>query len=67
MGNSSNKTSPIAYISLPEDIVTEVLKNVGGKPDFKDYKPKVIYKDDLTNLEKIELEKGDFEKKRVRL
>ena len=65
LGNSSNKSKPVAYISLNEDIVTEVLKNVGGKPDFKDYKPKVVYKDELTDLDQIVLEKSDFGKKRV--
>jgi beta-glucosidase len=65
MGNSSNKTIKVAYINLPEDVVTEVLKNVGGKPDFKDFRPKIKYDDDLTNLQKITLEKTDFTKKRV--
>ena len=65
MGNSSKKTIPIAYIILPEDVVTEVLKNIGGKPDFKDFKPKIKYEDNLTDLEEIILEKKDFNKKRV--
>ena len=66
MGNSANRTIEVAYITLPEDVVTEVLKNVGGKPDFKDFKPKAIkYDDDLTDLEEIVLEKKEFDKKRV--
>ena len=65
LGNSSRNTKTVAYIALPEDVVTEVLKNIGGKPDFKDFKPKIKYEDDLTNLEEIVLEKVDFTKKRV--
>ena len=65
LGKSSNKTDVVAYITLPEDVITEVLKNVGGKPDFKDYKPKIKYNDNLTDLEEIVLEKKDFNKKRV--
>ena len=65
LGKSSNSTHKVAYINLPEDVVTEVLKNVGGKPDFKDFKPKIKYDDDLTDLEEIVLEKKDFTKKRV--
>ena len=65
MGNSCNRTIEVAYITLPEDVVTEVLKNVGGKPDFKDFKAVINYEDDLTDLEEIILEKKDFDKKRV--
>jgi len=65
MGNSSRKTKAVAYITLKEDIVTEVLKNVGGKPDFKDFKPTIKYEDDLTELDEIILEKKDFYTKRV--
>ena len=64
LGKSSNDTKAIAYITLPEDIVTEVLTNVGGKPDFKDFKAKIKYEDDLEDLEEIVLEKKDFNKKR---
>ena len=65
LGKSSNYTIEVAYITLPENVVTQVLKNVGGKPDFKDYKPKIKYDDDLTDLEEIVLEKKDFSTKRV--
>ena len=66
MGNSSRRTIEVAYIALPEDVVTEVLKNVGGKPDFKDFKPKNIkYDEDLTDLQEIILKNEDFKKKRV--
>jgi hypothetical protein len=41
------------------------LKNIGGKPDFKDFKPKVKYDFNLNDLEEIILEKKDFDKKRV--
>ena len=65
LGKSSNKTVAVAYINLSEDVVTEVLKNVGGKPDFKDFKAKIKYEDDLTDLDEINLEKKDFSKRRV--
>ena len=65
LGKASNKTVAVAYINLSEDVVTEVLKNVGGKPDFKDFKAKIKYKDNLTDLDEIILEKNDFSKKRV--
>jgi beta-glucosidase len=65
MGNSANRTIEVAYITLPEDVVTEVLKNVCGKPDFKDFKASIHYEDDLTDLEEIILEKKDFDKKRI--
>ena len=64
LGKSSNDTKAVAYITLPEDVVTEVLTNVGGKPDFKDFKPKIKYEDDLEDLEEIVLEKKEFSKKR---
>ena len=65
MGNSSKNTKVIAYIELPEDVITEVLKNVGGKPDFKDFKPTVKYEELDEDLEVITLEKSAFSKKRV--
>ena len=65
IGNSSRKTKAVAYIALKEDIVTEVLKNVGGKPDFKDFKPTIKYEDELTDLDEIVLDKKDFGKKVV--
>ena len=65
MGNAANRTMEVAYATLPENVVTEVLKNVGGKPDFKDFKPTIKYEDDLTDLEEIVLKKDDFTKKRV--
>jgi hypothetical protein len=65
VGNSSRKAKEVAYITSSEDAVTEVLKNIGGKPDLKDFKPKVIYEYDLTGLDKIILEKKDFNIKRI--
>ena len=65
LGNSSRKTKEVAFITLPENVITEVLKNIGGKPDFKDFKPKVKYDFNLDDLEEIILEKKDFDKKRV--
>ena len=57
MGNSSRKVKEVAYIALSEDVVKKVLKNIGGKPDLKYFKPKVKYKYDLTDLDEIILEK----------
>ena len=60
VGNSSDKTEVYGYIYLGEDIVTEKLKNVGGKADFPPLKPEIKVNDDLTNIQKIELKKDDF-------
>ena len=66
LGNGSRKTEAVSYIVLQDDIVTEILKNVGGKVDFKDFKPKEIkYNEDLANLKEIVLDKKDFETKKV--
>ena len=53
VGNSSENTKVFGYITLDEDIIIEQLKNIDGKPDFEDYKPKIKYNDDLRGLEKI--------------
>ena len=60
VGNCSNKAEVYGYASLNEDIVTQKLKNVGGKPDFPPLKPEIKINDDLTNIQKIELTKDDF-------
>ena len=60
VGNSSKKTEVYGYVSLNEYIVTQKLKNVGGKPDFPPLKPEIKITDDLTNVQKIELTKDDF-------
>ena len=60
VGNSSCKTEVYGYISLNEDIITQKLKNVGGKADFSPLNPIITIKDDLTGLQKIELTKDDF-------
>ena len=60
VGNSSDKTEVFGYVSLSEDIITEKLKNVGGKPDFPPLSPEIKVNDDLTNVQKIELTKDDF-------
>ena len=60
VGNCSNKTEVYGYISLAEDVVTEKLKNVGGKPDFPALRAEIKLSDDLTNAQKIELTKEDF-------
>ena len=60
VGNSSDKTEVYGYASLNEDIVTQKLKNVGGKVDFIPVKSEVKINDDLTGKQKIELSKDDF-------
>ena len=66
VGNSSENTELYGYIELDEDIIVEQLKNIDvGNLGFDDYKIKVIFKDDLTNIQKIKLTKEDFELKKV--
>ena len=60
VGNSSQKTEVYGYVSLNEDVITQKLKNVGGKVDFPPLKPEIKINDDLTNAQKIELTKTDF-------
>ena len=60
VGNSSENTSIFGVINLSEDIITEKLKNIGGKPDFEDLKLSIKYNDELTNIEIIKLSKEDF-------
>ena len=65
VGNSSDCTKIFGYIELTEDIITEDLKNINSNPDFEDFKPEVIYKDNLKNVQKIKLTKNDFTTKKV--
>ena len=60
VGNSSEKSEVYGYILLNEDIVTQKLKNIGGKPDFEPLAPQIEINDDLSKVEKIELTKNDF-------
>ena len=55
VGNSSENTKVFGYITLDEDIIIEQLKNIDAKPDFEDYKPQIVYTDDLTGIEEIKL------------
>ena len=60
VGNSSEKNEIYGYILLNEDIITQKLKNIGGKPDFQPLAPQIEINDDLSKVEKIELTKNDF-------
>ena len=60
VGNSSDNTKVFGVVHLEEDIITEKLRNIGGKADFEDLKLSVNYNDDLTNVQKINLSKDDF-------
>ena len=39
VGNSSEKTEPVAVIKLADDVVTLKTRNCLGKPDFQEWKP----------------------------
>ena len=65
VGNSSNCTKVFGYVELKEDIITEELNNLNCIPDFEDFKPDVVYNDNLKNVQKITLTKSDFNVKRV--
>ena len=67
VGNNSENTKIYGYIELDEDIITQQLKNIKGDYDtgFKDYKPNIILKDDLTHIQKIILTQNDFEYKKI--
>ena len=66
VGNSSENTAIFGYIELDEDIITEKLKNINSNIDFEDYKPEIIIKDDLKDIQKIKLSKDDFILKEVK-
>ena len=66
VGNSSRNTEVYGYVELDDDTLTKQLKNIDGKPGFKDYKPIVKITDDLSNVQKISLKKEeDFDFKRI--
>ena len=65
LGNSSENTKVYGYITLNENIITEKLKNIECNTDFKDYKPKINLKDDLSDVQEIILKKEDFKFKAV--
>ena len=66
VGNSSDKTSVFCIITLDENVITEKLRNVGGVSDFGDLELLVQYRDDLTDVQKIQLTKDDFTLKEVK-
>ena len=65
VGNTSRKIKEMTYIILSEDVVTEALKNVVGKTYLENFKPKVKYEYDLTDLDEKILEKKYFNIKRI--
>ena len=65
VGNSSRNTKIFGYIELGEDILTKQLKNIDGKPNFKDYKPNITLNDDLSKVQKIEIKNEDIDFKRI--
>ena len=60
VGNSSDNTKVYCVIYLEEDVITEKLKNVGGKSDFGELDLDVQYKDDLSDVDTITLRKDDI-------
>ena len=66
VGNCSENTNIYGYIKLKEDIITEQLKNINSNPDFEDFKPEIVLKDNLTKIQKIKLTKEDFELKTIK-
>ena len=65
VGNSSESSEVYGYIKLDEDIITEQLKNINSNIDFEDYKPEIIFTDNLNDIQKIKLTKDDFTKKEI--
>ena len=65
VGNSSNNTKAYYVINFEEDVITEKLKNVGGKSDFGELEIDVEYKDDLSNIDIITLTKNDISTKEI--
>ena len=67
VGNCSRKTEIYGYISLDQDVVTEQLKNIKANTNFNDYVPDISKypKDNLENVQKIRLNKDDFDLKGV--
>ena len=63
VGNCSRKTEIFGYIKLSQDVVTQQLKNIKANPKFEDWVPdKSKYpKDNLDNVQKILLNKDDFD------
>ena len=66
VGNSSDNTKVYCIIFLEEDIITEKLKNVGGKSDFGELELDVKYEDDLKNTDMIFLTKNDISTKEAK-
>ena len=65
VGNSSRNTKIYAYAELDEDTLITQVKNIDGKPGFKDYSPNIIIDINLSKVQKIKLNKDDFDFHRV--
>ena len=62
VGNSSENTNIYGFVELDEDIITQQLKNINVKElGFEEYKPIIILKDKLNDIQKIKLTKEDFD------
>lgn len=60
IGNSSRSTTPCAVVSTSETITVRQLTNIGGKPDFMDWKPDAREAEEAENLPILELRAEAF-------
>lgn len=55
VGNSSRNTAACAVVSVRETILVRQLTNIGGKPDFIDWKPEGRKEDSIADIPVLEL------------
>lgn len=60
VGNSSRSTTPCAVVSTSQTIPVRQLTNIGGKPDFIDWKPDAREAEEAKNLPILELRAEAF-------
>ena len=60
VGNSSRNTAPCAVIRLENTLTVRQLTNIGGKPDFTDWKPEAPAAEDITKLPVLMLDGNAF-------
>lgn len=60
VGNSSRSTAPCAVVSTSQTIPVRQLTNIGGKPDFIDWKPDAREAEEAKNLPILELRAEAF-------
>ncbi|MCQ2573955.1 MAG: glycoside hydrolase family 3 C-terminal domain-containing protein [Treponema sp.] len=60
-GNSSRNTVPVCELCLPETVTVREVKNVFGKPEFKDFVPKSV-SEKVEGIPSIEISPAAFKK-----